>query len=306
VTIRIANAPVSFGVFEMTTDRPDLPDGAELARVIAEAGYAGTELGPPSYFGEGAALAELLAQYELALVGSFLPLRFSHREHRDADTAILDATLAQLEAAAAGGPLPKVLLCDAFQEPDRMHYAGAIEEHPETWLSDARFATLVDGVHHAAERCRERGFDVALHYHAGTYVETPREIARFAEQMDTTLLGLCFDTGHSAFGGGDPLELLQEYGELVTHVHLKDVDLAKLRAVHESGGGLMRAWESGVFCPLGTGDARVEECLQALREQGYDDWIVVEQDRVLAPDEPFAQVVDDARANRAWLAERGL
>ena len=52
-----------------------------------------------------------------------------------------------------------------------MHYAGVIEEHPETWLSDARFATLVDGVHHAAERCRERGFEVALHYHAGTYVE---------------------------------------------------------------------------------------------------------------------------------------
>jgi len=306
VTIRIANAPVSFCVFEMTSERPDLPDGAELARVIAEAGYAGTELGPPSYFGEGAALHELLAQYELALVGSFLPLRFSHREHRDADTAVLDATLTQLEAAAAGGPLPKVLLADAFQEPDRMHYAGAIEEHPETWLSDARFATLVDGVHHAAERCRDRGFDVALHYHAGTYVETPREIARFAEQMDTTLLGLCFDTGHSAFGGGDPLEVLRDYGELVTHVHLKDVDLGKLRAVHASGGGLMRAWESGVFCALGTGDAHVEECLAALRERGYDDWIVVEQDRVLAPGEPFAQVVDDARANRAWLAERGL
>ena len=68
----------------------------------------------------------------------------------------------------------------------------------------------------------------------------------------------------------------------------------------------MRAWESGVFCPLGTGDAHVEECLAALRERGYDDWIVVEQDRVLAPGEPFAGVVEDARANRAWLAERGL
>ena len=187
MTIRIANAPVSFGVFEMTIDLLDLPDGAELARIIAEAGYAGTELGPPGYFGEGAEVAALLA-----------------------------------------------------------------------------------------------------------------------EQMDTSLLGLCFDTGHSAFGGGDPLALLQDYGELVTHVHLKDVDLAKLRAVHETGGGLMRAWESGVFCPLGTGDARVEECLAALRDRGYDDWIVVEQDRVLAPAEPFAQVVDDARANREWLAERGL
>ena len=306
MTIRIASAPVSFGVFEMTVDRPNLPDGAELARTIAETGYAGTELGPPSYFGEGAGLAELLGEYDLALVGSFLPLRFSHRENQAEDAGILDQTLTQLEAAAAGGPLPKVLLCDAFQEPDRMHYAGAIEEHPETWLSDSRFAILVDAVHRSAETCRGRGFDVALHYHAGTYVETPREIARFAEAMDTSLLGLCFDTGHSAFGGGDPLELLREYGELMTHVHLKDVDLAKLQAVHETGGGLMRAWESGVFCPLGTGDAKVEECLAELRGRGYDGWIVVEQDRVLAPDEPFASAVEDARANRAWLAERGL
>ena len=87
MTIRIANAPVSFGVFEMTTDRPDLPGGAELARVIAEAGYAGTELGPPSYFGEGAALAELLAEHGLALVGSFLPLRFAYRDSFSATRA---------------------------------------------------------------------------------------------------------------------------------------------------------------------------------------------------------------------------
>src|SRR4051812_35358256 len=147
----------------MTSERPDLPGGAELARVIAEAGYAGTELGPPSYFGEGAALAELLAEHGLALVGSFLPLRFAYRESREEDAAILDATLTQLEAAAAGAPLPRVLLADAFREPDRMRYAGAIEEHPETWLSDARFATLVDGVHRAAERCRDRGFEAALH-----------------------------------------------------------------------------------------------------------------------------------------------
>src|SRR5919198_1539773 len=51
--IRVASAPCSYGVFEITVDRAGLPDGRELARVMAEAGYAGTELGPPGYFGEG-------------------------------------------------------------------------------------------------------------------------------------------------------------------------------------------------------------------------------------------------------------
>ena len=293
-------------MFEITIDRPGLPDGEELARVMSEAGYEGTELGPPGYFGQGPEVGRMLAGHGLELMGSFLPLRFSRPEGFEQNLAAMESALDTLDAAAGDGPKPFVLLADAFLEPDRMQHAGDIENHPETWLPPDRAALLVKNLERTAARCRERGFPVSLHYHAGTYVETPREIARFAEQMDTALLGLCFDTGHSAFGGGDPLELLEEYGELVTHVHLKDVDLAKLRAVHESGGGLMRAWESGVFCALGTGDARVDECLEKLREQGYDDWIVVEQDRVLAPNEPFARVVDDARANRAWLAERGL
>jgi len=305
--MRVASAPVSFGIFELTADDAGLPDPVDVLDAIAETGHEGTELGPPGYFGDAAGTSAALQERKLELVGSFLPLRLSRREHIDEDFAFLDRALGILdETTPPGGTRPYALISDAFCEPERLAWAGQIEEHPDTWLSDARFALLVANAQRAAEKCLERGYRPAFHYHGGTYVETPREIDRFAAQVDPGVLGFCFDSGHSAFGGGDPVAFLDTYGELVTHVHLKDVDLAKLRAVHETGGGLMRAWESGVFCPLGTGDARVEECLAALRDRGYDDWIVVEQDRVLAPAEPFAQVVDDARANREWLAERGL
>ena len=50
----------------------------------------------------------------------------------------------------------------------------------------------------------------------------------------------------------------------------------------------------------------VGECLDELLRRGYDGWIVVEQDRVLGPDEPFSNAVVDGRRNRAYLAERGL
>ena len=52
--------------------------------------------------------------------------------------------------------------------------------------------------------------------------------------------------------------------------------------------------------------ARVDECLQQLLDAGYDAWIVVEQDRVLAPGEPFDDALESAERNRAWLRERGL
>ena len=114
--------------------------------------------------------------------------------------------------------------------------------------------------------------------------------------MDTSLLGLCFDTGHSAFGGGNPLALLREAGELVNHVHFKDVDLELLARLHKEGKGLEEAWAAGVFCELGTGGAQVDECLQHLLAIGYDRWIVVEQDRILAPGE---SVRPRARVGRA-------
>jgi inosose dehydratase len=306
MSIRVASAPVSFGVFELTAGRDDLPAGAVLARTIAELGYVGSELGPPGYFGVGAEVAETLGAEGLELMGSFLPLRFSRREQIEEDMQGLYETLSLLDEARGDGPKPAVLLSDAFCEPDRMAFAGRIEQHPETWLDDDRFAFLLESAHRAAALCRDRGFPVSFHYHAGTYVETPREIERFIAGLDSSLLGLVFDTGHSAFGGGNPLELLRTHGDLVNHVHLKDVDLPLLARLHAEGAGLATAWEEGMFCRLGAGGADVDECLAELRRRGYDGWLVVEQDQVLRADRTFEDAVDAARANRGWLRERGL
>ena len=306
MTPRIAAAPCSYGVFEITVDRSGLPDGSDLADAMAAAGYSGTELGPPGYFGEGPAIGKLLGERGLELVGSFLPFRFSRAEALADDLHDLEATLTMLEEASDGRERPVVLLSDAFCEPDRMLFAGAIEAHPETWLDETRQRLLLENAHRAAERCRERGFVASFHPHVGTYVETPREVAGLLEAMDTSLLGLCFDTGHCAFGGGDPLGLLRDARALVNHVHFKDVDRALLARMHAEGRGLEDAWAEGVFCELGTGGAHVEECLDELVRGGYDRWIVVEQDRVLAPGQPFTVALEAAERNRAWLRARGL
>ena len=305
MTSPIAAAPVSYGVFEMTVGRPGLPDGPALIEAMADAGYAGSELGPPGYLGRGREVGELLAAYDMQLAGSFLPLRFSRDEGFAEDMRELESALGLLSEAAEGRDQPVVLLSDASCEPDRVRYAGAIEAHPEAWLGERRQQLLFDNAHRAAEHCRERGFVTSFHPHAGSYIETPREVDALLEQMDTSLLGLCFDTGHSAFGGGDPLALLRHARELVNHVHFKDVDLELLARLKQQGKGLAEIWAAGVFCPLGTGGAQVDECLRELIAAGYDGWIVVEQDRVLAPGESFEVALEAAEHNRAWLRERG-
>jgi inosose dehydratase len=306
MTPRVAAAPVSYGVFEVTVGRPGLPDGPALIEAMAEGGYAGSELGPPGYLGCGRDVGALLGEYDMQLAGSFVPLRFAHDAGFAEDMGELDGTLSLLTEASEGRERPVVLLSDAVCEPDRIRHAGAIEAHRETWLGERGRRTLFDNAHRAAEQCRERGFVTSFHPHAGSYIESPREVHALLENMDTGLLGLCFDTGHSAFGGGDPLALLREAGELVNHVHFKDVDLELLRRLHEESKGLKDAWESGVFCELGSGGARVDECLQQLLDGGYDAWIVVEQDRVLAPGESFDSTLASAERNRSWLRERGL
>ena len=69
MTSPIAAAPVSYGVFEMTVGRPGLPDGPALIEAMADAGYAGSELGPPGYLGRGREVGELLAAYDMQLAG---------------------------------------------------------------------------------------------------------------------------------------------------------------------------------------------------------------------------------------------
>ncbi|HEY3614085.1 MAG TPA: TIM barrel protein [Gaiellales bacterium] len=306
MTPRIAAAPCSYGVFEITIGRPGLPEGAALVEAIADGGYAGTELGPPGYLGHGRDVGRLLDEHDLQLAGSFLPLRFTREDAFAEDLDELDGTLGLLTEASEGHERPVAVLSDGFDEPLRIRYAGAIEQHREAWLGERGQRLLIDNIHRAAERCRERGFTPTFHPHAGSYVESPREVHALLERMDASLLGLCFDTGHCAFGGGDPLALLREAGELVNHVHFKDVDLELLARLRTEGKDLEDAWEAGVFCELGTGQARVGDCLEQLLANGYDAWIVVEQDRVLAPGEPFDNALESAERNRNWLKERGL
>jgi len=305
--VRVASAPVSFGVFEMTADAAGLPDPQAVLDAMAASGYEGTELGPPGYFGDGREAAAALEARSLALAGSFLPLRLSRAEHLEQDMAYLESTLTLLdETTPATGGRPVVLLSDAFIEPERMAGAGRIESLPETWLSDERFDLLADSAHRAAGRCRERGYEVAFHYHGGTYVETPREIEGFVHRLDRSLLGLCFDSGHSLFGGGDPVEFLRSYGELVTHVHLKDVDGAVMDEITTAGLGLEEAWRRGVFCRFGEGTVDLAAVAAELRRLGFDGWVVVEQDRYLKPGQTVPDLQDDAAHNREYLRRLGI
>lgn len=197
--MRLASAPVTWGVWERTVGRDDLVPPELLLDTMRSLGYTATELGPPGYF-----TPELLAEHGMELVGGFAPLRFEDEQGFDEDAATwLEPVIDVLQATGARGP---VVL------------AGA-----ETPAHPSPDAAYFERVNRAVERCRAREVPVVFHHHAGTYVESPAEIEALLASTD---VGVCYDSGHALAGGGDPVGVLHMCRDRIEHVHLKDVDPA--------------------------------------------------------------------------------
>src|SRR2546426_12245344 len=84
--MRVGNAPLSYGAFEMTVGHfPNVPEPDELLSAMAAAGYEGTELGPPGFLGEGDELRDRLERHGAALTGGGCPAPLREPWHRGPD-----------------------------------------------------------------------------------------------------------------------------------------------------------------------------------------------------------------------------
>jgi inosose dehydratase len=294
--IRVANAPCSYGAFELTVGvLPDVPDPERVLDAIARAGYDGTELGPPGYLGDSRTLRERLERHGLTLAGGFIPMRFSEPQHSDDDLRALGDTLDLF--AATDGFTARAVLADAGS-PERMRLPGRAASDRSIGLDHQGWKRLADGVAGAADLARTRGFEPTFHHHAGTFVEAPWEIERMLEVTD---VGLLLDTGHLAFGGGVPTEALRAWGDRINHLHVKDVRGDILAGVIADGADMLEAWRRGVFCELGTGDIDLDSFFAELSRSRYSGWLVVEQDRVPVSPQDAAEAAAAQERNRAWL-----
>jgi inosose dehydratase len=297
--INLANAPCSWGVLEF--DLEGEASGCE--RVLAEmasAGYAGTELGDWGFMPtEPEALRDLLGRHELALVGAFVPAALQDEAAHEPAVQVALRT-ARLMLEAYDDPVI-VLADDSGKVAERVKNAGRIR--PDQGLSEAAWQTFARGAERVAAAVREQtGVRTVFHHHCAGYVETPAEVDRLLELTSPDLLGLCLDTGHYAFGGGDPLTALQRLGDRVWHVHFKDCASEIADRTRTEELDYFEAVRRGVFCELGRGSVAFAEIVGSLRAGGYEGWIVVEQDVLPGMGTPL----DSAKRNRAYLAELGL
>jgi inosose dehydratase len=298
-SVRLATAPVSWGIWEQTIHRRDLVPPRPLLETVTAMGYRALETGPPGYLApNGASAVELIEPFGVELVATFLPLRLDDEDGFRADLDELDRT-AEVLAAAGGGI---VLLADAGR-PARAAVSGRPAEMARHALSGQELDRAGERLDRAAARCAERGLSAALHPHAATYIESPDEVEAILER---TSLPLCIDTGHAVVGGGDPLDLVGRHGERLAHIHLKDVDGAVLERLRAGEIDMDEAWAAGIFCPFGEGVVPLAQFLGEPRVRGLDGYAVLEQDRmaVTVDDLPAVREVEQQNLQRVqeWLA----
>jgi inosose dehydratase len=129
-----------------------------------------------------------------------------------------------------------------------------------------------------AERMADFGVGMAFHHHMGTIVETDAETDRLMS-VTGEAVGLLYDTGHSAFSGGDPLSLLARNIDRVVHVHCKDVRPDKLARARAEDLSFMDAVLDGIFTVPGDGSIDYPAILSRLNDAGYEGWLVVEAEQ---------------------------
>ena len=283
--MKIANAPCSWGVLEFELEGKS-PDYIQVLDEMHAIGYSGTELGDWGFMPtDPAQLRDELAARELTLLGAFVPVALADAEaHASGETSAVQH--ARLLAEASGETPFIVLADDNGTVAPRTHNAGRI--HPEQGLTQEQWDTFVVGVHRIAQSVRdEMGLRTVFHHHCAGYVETPTEVDTLMQRTDPNLVGLCFDTGHYRFGGGEPLDIFDRHAERIWHVHFKDCQPEIAAHSCSDGWDYFESVGKGVFCELGKGDVDFPAFIAELHNRDYDGWIVVEQDVLPGMGSPY-------------------
>jgi len=293
MTIRIANAPVSWGIFEFEGVTPKYPYQMVLDE-IRDTGYTGIELGPWGYLPtDSTILKDELAKRDISLLSAFVPVELVNANAHDKGlnhAMQVGKLLADMNANYI------VLADDNGTVPELVQQAG---RRKGSYLSDAQWDVYAAGVNKIAKRIFETyGLKIVFHHHGAGYVETPDEVGKLMERADPKLVGICLDTGHWHLGGGDAVQAIEQYGDRVRYLHLKDYSADIHQICLANNRDYFGMATDGIFCELGQGVVDFATILNNMTTLNYDGWAIVEQD-ILSDDTTYPKLA--AQRNRDYL-----
>ena len=294
--INIGNAPCSWGI-EFASD-PAYPTWQSVLQQCAGAGYKGIELGPIGYMPEDPAiLRDELDKNDLSIIGGVI-FRAFHDPAKWDD--VMDASVRTCKALTAHGAQHLVLI-DSIS-PRRAPTAGRADEAEQ--MDKAEWTAFRDRLATIAKMgTEEYGLTVGIHAHAAGFMDFEPELERLLDEVDESILKICFDTGHHSYAGFDPVAFMKRHIDRISYMHFKDIDPVVKADVVAKRTDFYTACGQGIFCNLGQGDVDFPAVRQILLDAGFEGWCTVEQDCDPAlPGTPL----EDAESNRKYLESIGF
>ena len=264
---------------------------------MAASGYRWIELGPYGYMPtDPDVLRPELEKRGLVAVGQAIDeFALEDLAHWD----VMEKTI------SASGQLLSALGAEYFVLIDAPYSDLATGEIlAQSTLDPAAWQRLIDTTHRIANLLTDRyGVKLLFHPHAETHVEYTDQIERFLQDTDPARVGLCFDTGHHAYRGGDPVDFMRKHHERIPYLHLKSVDPVVQREVEVSRIPFARAVAMDMFVEPNRGAVDFTAFRDLLRELNYGGYAIVEQDMYPAP---FDKPLPIARRTRDYLRQVGI
>lgn len=291
--VKIGTGPDSWGVW-FADDSKQIPWRRYLDEIV-EAGYEWTELGPYGYLPTDLSiLRKELKIRNLKATGTFVMM---HLEDASSYSE-LERQVTSIGELLTGMESKFLVLID-----DTYSNLLTGERLRPIRLDDDAWKQLLETTQTLAQLAWDRfGLQLVYHPHADTHVEYPDQVEALLDQTDSTV-GLCLDTGHYAYRGGDPADLVRRRHDRIPYLHLKSIDSEVQARVEEQNIPFAVAVGMEMFCEPSKGAVDFVALRDALREIGYSGWAIVEQDMYPAP---FDKPLPIAKRTRQYLREIGI
>lgn len=167
-------------------------------------------------------------------------------------------------------------------------------------MNDDEWKTFCTGMDRLGKIAKEDyGISLTFHHHMGTVVQDADEVKRMMENTNPDYVSLLYDTGHFAYCGADPLEMVKTYADRIKHVHLKDIRPEIVEKVKKENLSFLEGVRLGTFTVPGDGSIDFEPIFKVLEETGYEGYMLVEAEQDPAKANPLAYAIKA----RKYIAE---
>ena len=267
---RLAAAPISWGICEAPGWGLQMSPRSGASE-MREFGIQRTELGALGWLPtDPTELADLLTQFELSVLGGFVPLVL--HESSLHEQALVDIVQAAKMLSSAGATF----------------FVTAIVSSHEAWerpeVNATQWSTLFDHlaeIDRLVESIRSSPGGAPSRQHPG---RDGRRVPALPRQHGDRTSASIPVTCSSVAPTRSPSA--RTHHDRVGLVHIKDVDRRVAARLHSGELSLMRATQEGLFPAAGSGDVPIAATVNARTSPATTGWYVLEQDVALLDSEP--------------------